>query len=151
MTNLAVALCKPLAASQTRLLFASLIALYPVLQKDFGAAFFNDINSTATKEDGEKSSNPEVLLPVNSMTWQEIARVAFLSDALGELGYTKQDSAHLLLMACKKQKRDRPWLSDLKFPPLLPATHPIGFFTCTQSRPLRPVQPVLYASTSRKL
>ncbi|CAB9519085.1 specific demethylase 5C [Seminavis robusta] len=101
LTNIAVALCQPLAASQTRLLFASLIALYPVLQKEFGAAFFNEINDVNDKpadkkEDKEEGPKPDVLLPVNALTWQEIARVSFLSDALGELGYSRQDSAHLL-------------------------------------------------------
>jgi len=119
LTNLAVALCKPLAASQTRFLFASLITLNPGLQKDFGAAFFNGVNianaSGAAKSDksdqkGETSgtggtgdgsgeggnTNPDVLLPVDEMTWQEIARIAFLSDALGELEYSRQEAAHLL-------------------------------------------------------
>jgi Bromodomain len=106
LTDIAVALCKPLAASQTRLLFASLIALYPVLQKEFGAAFFNEINEVGETKSSEKMDvkvkdkddifQLDLLLPVNSMTWQEIARMAFLSDALGELGYSRQDSAHLL-------------------------------------------------------
>jgi len=97
LTELAVALCKPLAASLTRVLFASLIALNPVLQKDFGAAFFNEVNANASsKVDGNESSRPDVLLPVTAMTWQEIARTAFLSDALGELGYARHEAAHLL-------------------------------------------------------
>ena len=33
---------------------------------------------------------------MNKMTWQEIARLTFLSDSLGEIGYSRQDSAHLL-------------------------------------------------------
>ena len=98
VSNLAVFLCKPLAAGLTRMLFASLIALNPALQKDFGAAFFNEVNSTTkTKDDAGSTSQPDdVLLPVNEMTWQEIARIAFLSDALGELGYSRQETAHLL-------------------------------------------------------
>lgn len=98
VSNLAVFLCKPLAAGLTRMLFASLIALNPALQKDFGAAFFNEVNSTTkTKDDAESTSQPDdVMLPVNEMTWQEIARIAFLSDALGELGYSRQETAHLL-------------------------------------------------------
>jgi hypothetical protein len=97
LTELAVALCKPLAASLTRVLFASLIALNPVLQKDFGAAFFNEVNANATsKDDSEEASKPDVLLPVTALTWQEIARLAFLSDALGELGYSRHEAAHLL-------------------------------------------------------
>jgi Bromodomain len=105
LTNLSVALCKPLAASLTRSLFASLIALNPALQKDFGAAFFNGVNATSlveSKEDGDAresgltSSPSDCLLPVNSMTWQEVARLAFLSDALGELGLSKHEAAHLL-------------------------------------------------------
>ena len=107
LTELAMALCKPLAASQTRLLFASLIALYPVLQKDFGAAFFNEVNdiNNIGEKDKEKekredsqitSAIEDLILPVNDMTWQEIARVQFLSDALGELGFSRQESAHLL-------------------------------------------------------
>jgi Bromodomain len=104
LTNLSVALCKPLAASLTRSLFASLIALNPALQKDFGAAFFNGVNATnflENKEDETKevtigSSPSDCLLPVNGMTWQEVARLAFLSDALGELGLSKHEAAHLL-------------------------------------------------------
>ena len=104
LTNLSVALCKPLAASLTRSLFASLIALNPALQKDFGAAFFNIVNATNYEEnkedearDGVGSKSPsDCLLPVNAMTWQEVARLAFLSDALGELGLSKHEAAHLL-------------------------------------------------------
>lgn len=103
LTDLAIALCKPLAASLTRVLFASLIALNPILQKDFGAAFFNEVNATSTKDRKEEEAGDEpttqpsdLLLPVNSMTWQDIARVSFLSDALGELGYARHEAAHLL-------------------------------------------------------
>ena len=60
-SKLAVSLCKPLAAGLTRMLFASLIALNPALQKDFGAAFFNEVNSTKTKQDGESAAELEVL------------------------------------------------------------------------------------------
>jgi len=104
-----VALCKPLAASQTRFLFASLITLNPGLQKDFGAAFFNGVNianaSGAAKSDksdqkGETSgtggtgdgsgeggnTNPDVLLPVDEMTWQEIARIAFFIGCFRGIG-----------------------------------------------------------------
>ena len=106
LTNLSVALCKPLAASLTRSLFASLIALNPALQKDFGAAFFNGVNASGGVEAKEDSDAPETvassasatdcLLPVNSLTWQEVARLAFLADALGELGQSKHEVAHLL-------------------------------------------------------
>lgn len=97
LTDLAVALCKPLAASLTRVLFASLIALNPSLQRDFGAEFFKGINTTPSAiDDSIDAGDPDVLLPVNSLTWQEIARLAFLSDALGEMGYTRQEAAHLL-------------------------------------------------------
>lgn len=95
LTELAVALCKPLAASLTRVLFASLIALNPVLQKDFGAAFFNEVNATS-KEENTENAHPDVLFPVNNMTWQEIARVSFLADALGEVGYQRHEAAHIL-------------------------------------------------------
>ena len=96
LTDLSVALCKPLAASLTRVLFASLIALNPVLQKDFGAAFFNEVNAINPSKEDEVNSRPDVLLPVNSMTWQEIARLAFLSDAFMELGYSRHEAAHVL-------------------------------------------------------
>eukprot|EP00934_Nitzschia_sp_Nitz4_P004114 Nitzschia sp. Nitz4//scaffold47_size129522//67235//74024//NITZ4_003555-RA/size129522-augustus-gene-0.109-mRNA-1//1//CDS//3329552812//4104//frame0 len=96
VTELAVSLCQPLSADLTRTIFASLIALNPALQKDFGAAFFNEVNAATPKEDSEKNFRSEVLLPVNGMTWKEIARMALVSDALGELGYTRQDTAHLL-------------------------------------------------------
>lgn len=101
LTQIAVALCQPLAASLTRSLFASLIALNPSLQKDFGAAFFNEVNAAAPKvgKDGkieEAKADDNLLLPVNSMTWQEIARLTFLADAFGELGLSKHETAHLL-------------------------------------------------------
>ncbi|CAJ1952558.1 unnamed protein product, partial [Cylindrotheca closterium] len=96
VTNLAIALCKPLSAGLTRMLFASLIALNPTLQKDFGAAFFNEQSATEVKGALQNSSQPKVLLPVNVLTWKEIARIAFLSDALGELGHSRQEQAHYL-------------------------------------------------------
>mmetsp|Transcript_39154 Transcript_39154/g.94662 ORF Transcript_39154/g.94662 Transcript_39154/m.94662 type:complete len:1159 (+) Transcript_39154:215-3691(+) len=96
VTNLAVALCKPLSAGLTRMLFASLIALNPTLQKDFGAAFFNEQSATEVKGASQDSSQLKVLLPVNVLTWKEIARIAFLSDALGELGHNRQEQAHYL-------------------------------------------------------
>jgi len=105
LTGLAVALCQPLAATQTRLLFASLIALYPVLQKDFGASFFNELNEVAVDEDKEfekredsiiSSPITDLILPVNEMTWQEIARTQFLADGFEELGTSRQDTAHHL-------------------------------------------------------
>lgn len=95
LTDLCIALCKPLAVSLTRLLFASLIALNPALQKDFGAAFFAEVRTNATKEEADGPSSSD-LLPVNTLTWQEVARLAFLSDALGELGNQKHEIAHLL-------------------------------------------------------
>jgi len=95
LTSLALALCKPLAPSLTRVLFASLIALNPMLQKEYGAAFFNDMSSVEPlKEEDEIKAN--VLLPVNDLTWQEIARLAFISDALGELGLQRHEVAHIL-------------------------------------------------------
>lgn len=100
LTDLSIALCKPLAASLTRTLFASIIALNPLLQKDFGAAFFNGVNSkSGSKEDDDETTGPQaadIILPVNDMTWQEIARLSFLADALGELGQSRQDAAHFL-------------------------------------------------------
>ena len=94
--QLAIALCKPLAVSLTRVLFASLIALNPVLQKEFGAAFFNEI-STGTDEDTDGlADKADVLLPVNDLTWREIARQSFIADALGELGLQRHEVAHLL-------------------------------------------------------
>lgn len=96
LVNLAVALCQPLGASLIKLLFASLIALNPALQKDFGAAFFAEVNASTKTNDESEDASSAALLPVNTMTWQEIARLAFLSDALGELGYSRQEAAHLL-------------------------------------------------------
>jgi hypothetical protein len=97
LRDLAIALCKPLAISLTRVLFASLIALNPVLQKEFGAAFFNEICSgNAKEEETALADKADVLLPVDNMTWQEIARLTFVSDALGELGMQRHEVAHLL-------------------------------------------------------
>ena len=83
LTDLAIALCQPLAASLTRILFASLIALNPALQKDFGAAFFNEVNSVEDNTDAQQS---DVLVPVNKHTWRDVARQSLLADALAELG-----------------------------------------------------------------
>lgn len=96
MKELSMSLCRPLAISLTRVLFASLIALNPILQKEFGAAFFNDM-STGTSEDKEgMAEKADVLLPVTDMTWLEIARQTFVADALGELGLQRHEVAHLL-------------------------------------------------------
>jgi len=99
VTELAVSLCKPLAAGLSRMLFASLIALNPSLQKQFNAAFWTEEGDIKNSEsDGELMTafTTEVILPVNEMTWTEIARVAFLNDALGELGYSRQETAHII-------------------------------------------------------
>ena len=102
LINLAVAICKPISVSLTRFLFASLIALNPALQKDFGAAFFADIRTnadatTAPNVEGlAEGKSVSDLLPVTQWTWQEIARLSFLSDATVALGYQKHESAHLL-------------------------------------------------------
>ena len=99
LTNLAETLTKPLASRVTRMLFASLVALAPALQKEFGATFFNDVNAVKTtiQTDKKKGSNKEdLLIPVNSMTWKEVARLTFLADALGELGQQKHEVSHLL-------------------------------------------------------
>lgn len=94
LTEVAVALCKPMAANLTRILFASLIALYPGLQKDFGATFFQE--SATIDNDSNSISTSEILIPVNAFTWQEIARQSFVADALGELGYARHEVAHVL-------------------------------------------------------
>ena len=98
--SLAVGLCQPLASSLTRTLFASLIALNPALQKEYGATFFNEVNAISKdKEEGEDEedfSHPDVILPVNWITWREIARLEFISDALGELGNSRTEAAHIL-------------------------------------------------------
>lgn len=95
LTDLAIALCKPLTATLTRVLFASLIALNPNLQKDFGAAFFNEMSS-ADPPKVEDAAKADVLLPVNPLTWLEVARLAFIADALGELGLQRHEVAHIL-------------------------------------------------------
>ena len=95
LTNLAIALCKPLSATLTRVLFASLIALNPNLQKEYGAAFFNEMSSGEPPKE-EDAIKADVLLPVNPLTWQEVARMAFVADALGELGFQRHEVAHML-------------------------------------------------------
>jgi hypothetical protein len=92
LVRICVALCQPLGASLTKLMFASLIALNPILQRDFGAAFFQEVNANTNKKDDSTG----IQLPVNSMTWQEVARVTFLADALSELGYLRTDTSHML-------------------------------------------------------
>ncbi|KAL7565041.1 hypothetical protein ACA910_020751 [Epithemia clementina (nom. ined.)] len=95
LTELAIALCKPLSATLTRVLFASLIALNPNLQKEYGAAFFNEMSSGENGKEDD-AAKTDVLLPVNPLTWQEVARMAFISDALGELGLQRHEAAHIL-------------------------------------------------------
>jgi hypothetical protein len=99
VTDLAVSLCKPLAAGLSRMLFASLIALNPALQKQFNAAFWTeegDVKNNDSNGDLMTAFTTEVILPVNDMTWMEIARLAFLTDALGELGHSRQETAHII-------------------------------------------------------
>ena len=104
LTDLSIALCKPLSTSLTKTLFASLIAQNPNVQKEFGAAFFNAINtSNAAKEGDDQIKDADaianaanIMLPVNELTWQEIARLSFLADALGELGQSRHEAAHTL-------------------------------------------------------
>lgn len=102
LNDLAIVMCKPISVSLTRVLFASLIALNPALQKDFGAAFFAEIRTnadTTTEMTADRPSEGKTvsdLLPVTKWTWQEIARLAFLSDITVALGYQKHESAHLL-------------------------------------------------------
>ena len=102
LIDLSMALCRPMAVSLTRFLFTSLIALNPVLQKDYGAVFFAEIRTNADsaieiKEDGPAAGRrTSDLLPVTQWTWQEIARLSFLSDATVALGYQKHEGAHLL-------------------------------------------------------
>jgi hypothetical protein len=94
--ELAIALCKPLAISLTRVLFASLIALNPNLQKDYGAAFFNEMSAGTSTDAKDFAEKAEVLLPVNDLTWREIARQSFVADAFGELGLQRHEVAHYL-------------------------------------------------------
>ncbi|GKY93657.1 hypothetical protein MPSEU_000333100 [Mayamaea pseudoterrestris] len=102
LTNIAMALCQPLAANLTRTMFASLIALNPNLQKDFGAGFFNEVSAATPTKSADRrnhhdvSVKTDILFPVNVMTWQEIARASLLSDALGELGLQRHEAAHIL-------------------------------------------------------
>lgn len=100
VTGLAVSMCQPLAVVLTRLLFASLIALNPTIQKEFNAAYWMEDGGGKNGEDEdadiENAFTNNVLLPVNEMTWKEIARLSFLNDALEEIGLTRQDVAHFL-------------------------------------------------------
>ncbi|KAG7348250.1 hypothetical protein IV203_016955 [Nitzschia inconspicua] len=98
VTDLAVSMCQPLSVVLTRLLFASLIALNPTIQKEFNAAYWMEDSGGKTQEGDdaeiENAFSNNVLLPVNEMTWKEIARLALLNDALEEIGFTRQDIAH---------------------------------------------------------
>ena len=95
-TRFAVFLCKPLAAGITRMLIASLIQLTPQLQKEYGAAYFNEVNSTKLNDEGKAKGISDMMLPVDEMSWLEVARIAFLADAVGELGKERHEIAHIL-------------------------------------------------------
>ena len=98
VTELAISLCKPLAAGLSRMLFASLIALNPGLQKKFNAAFWTEEGDAKINDNDEVETafTTDVLVPVNNMTWMEVARSALLADSLGELGFSRQEVAHYL-------------------------------------------------------
>lgn len=97
LTDLAVTLCKPLASGLTKMLFASLINLNPAVQKEYGAVFFNESIAKKTIEEGGQTAwSSNMLLPVDESTWREVARTAFLSDSLGELGYGRHEIAHFM-------------------------------------------------------
>jgi hypothetical protein len=99
VTDLAVSLCKPLSVGLTRMLFTSLIALNPTIQKEFNAAYWTEDGGGKNHDENAEIENAftnNVLLPVNDMTWKEIARIALLADALGELGFSKQEMAHYI-------------------------------------------------------
>jgi Bromodomain len=96
LTDLAVGLCKPLAARVTRVLMTSHVALNPALQKEFGASFFNDVNAAPDGTKKDKVNGDDLLLPINHLTWKEAVRLLFLSDGLAEIGHARHECSHLL-------------------------------------------------------
>ena len=92
LTNLAVALCQPISSGVIKSLSSSLSTSLQETDKQN--------NEISDSTEGEKTESDNDLdpnkFPVNAFTWKEIARLALLSDALNELGYSKIEQAHLL-------------------------------------------------------
>ena len=76
LINLALILCQPLTTNLTKMLTLSVTAA------NVGYSYVPDYSIQT--------------LPVNAYTWREIARLAFVGDALVETGFSKVDSAHIL-------------------------------------------------------
>ena len=89
LTNLAIMFCKPLASGLVK---TTSSVLTTILQEK------NEISSGVNQTETESlvCNNPLCSYPVNIYTWMEVARLVLNCDALNELGYSKQEQAHLL-------------------------------------------------------
>jgi hypothetical protein len=92
LTNIAVALCQPISSGVIKSLSSSLSTS---LQETENQKKENDDSNEGEKTVSNNDLDPDNF-PVNAFTWKEIARLALLSDALNELGYSKIEQAHLL-------------------------------------------------------
>eukprot|EP00978_Attheya_sp_CCMP212_P001898 scaffold3907_cov36-Attheya_sp.AAC.1 len=82
LTKLSIALCKPLAPGLLKILSS---VVTPAAQ--------SDVASTASTDEEKLKV---ISMPVNNLTWREVARLSFLSDALSEIGFSKQECSHML-------------------------------------------------------
>ena len=81
LSNLAVALCKPLSADLFKLLSSVVVT---------------ETDEETTEAVSSSTDGDDDTLPVTDMTWREVARMTLLSDALGELGCNKHEVVALL-------------------------------------------------------
>ena len=86
LTNIAIALCKPMNKGLIKTLSS---VLATALQ-----------DNKVDKDEGESKSavsveNDPDSFPINELTWREFARLIFLTDALNDLGYTKIEQTHI--------------------------------------------------------
>ena len=87
LTNIAIGLCKPISVAVIKTLSS---VLTTALQEPSTG------KTTALEEEKPNNGDDPDFYPVNIFTWREVARLVLLHDALNELGYSKQEQAHLL-------------------------------------------------------
>eukprot|EP00957_Ditylum_brightwellii_P133423 10172655-Ditylum_brightwellii.AAC.1 len=89
LTNVAIALCRPLVPGLLKILSSVLSSNISSQSKD-NLSIVTDASSIAGSDESLLN------LTVNNLTWKEIARQSLIGDALMELGYSKQECSHVL-------------------------------------------------------
>ena len=92
LTNVAMALCKPLAADLTKILSSVTTSAGPVPAQDKTSFDM----TTYLAQNGVKVPDSVDTLPVTNFTWSEIARLSLMEDMLTGFGFNKQECAHTL-------------------------------------------------------